>query len=76
MEGALIILAVMIAVGVVLYIGELRYRKRKAAMSAEEEPVIAEGVEESDSAGEGSECCGMHLVCEKDSLSPMSPAGS
>lgn len=72
MKGALIILAVMIAVGVVLYIGELRYRKRKAAMSAEEEPVITEGEEESDSGEEGSECCGMHLVCEKDSLSPMS----
>jgi len=71
MEGALVILLVMVAVGVALYIGELRYRNKKKAEAAEENPVPADDVSPDDTSEEG-ECCGLHLVCEKDSLSPMS----
>ena len=77
MKGALIILFVLMAVGVVLYIGELKYRKRERKNGEgnymEDDDI---GVDNKDDIKEGDKeeegCCGMHLVCEKDSLSPMS----
>lgn len=44
--------------------------KRKQGEEEEKKEGDEEGREGGD--GEGSECCGLHLVCEKDSLSPMS----
>lgn len=85
MTGALIILAVMIAVGLLLYFsdgiisrhGHHASRNRagesvpshneeteKTATSSASFPSKAEEVPEV--------CCGLHLVCEKNSLSPMS----
>lgn len=78
------ILAVLIAVGILLYIGELRARLRVAAKTkeepgelgagdtAEDAGVQANGKEENAGESKQSECCGLHLVCEKESLSPMS----
>lgn len=57
MKGALIILIVTVAVGVVLYINDLRSRKT-IKPDAEPEPAVEP------------KCCGLHLTCEKDSLSP------
>lgn len=67
MTGALIILAVTAAIGLALYLADrLYYRRRKTdedppAVQAEDEPVG----EETDG-----ECCGMHIICEKETLSP------
>lgn len=80
MTGALVILAVLIVVGIVLYIGERLHNRR---LDKNIEPTVAEesgGDSEpeddvaKDDAGEAAqgECCGMHLVCEKDTLSPVS----
>ena len=76
MKGALIILAVIIAIGVILYLGELRHRRKEEARLAEEPVATADSEEPSPQPAESAEqedgCCGLHLVCEKDSLSPMS----
>ena len=83
MIGAMWILGVLVLVGAVLYIYELRYRNRHRDCAAEGEVpdghgtpddggATAENGSVSDPDGDGSECCGLHLVCEKDSLSPMS----
>ncbi len=86
----------MVAVGIVLYIGELVWRRKNRASGGvgDNKPdvvgdasgavasagaispdgdVPADGVPV-ENAGDtaGGECCGLHLVCEKDSLSPMS----
>ena len=73
MTGAVWILVFTIVVGIILYIGELRWRKRHYNDLGE----ISSESQESENgssanAGEQEECCGLHLVCEKDSLSPMS----
>ncbi len=71
----------MIGVGIILYLDELRYRRRQRSLlsddqatSAEKNAADTDGDETSESTPEedNSECCGLHLVCEKDSLSPMS----
>lgn len=80
MTGALVILAVLIVVGIVLYIGERLHNRR---LDKNIEPTVAEESGDDsepeddvakDDAGEAAqgECCGMHLVCEKDTLSPVS----
>lgn len=80
MTGALVILAVLIVVGIVLYIGERLHNRRLDEKSGSPAPVEGDtGVKPEndvakDDAGEAAqgECCGMHLVCEKDTLSPVS----
>lgn len=72
MTGALIILAVTALIGVILYVSDRLYFKpreaaRRAASAPREETPQRTAKEEP--APEG-ECCGMHIVCEKDSLSP------
>ncbi|MDE6007179.1 MAG: phospholipase [Muribaculaceae bacterium] len=76
MIPALIILGVLIAVGIVVYIFELRWRRNH-----HEELNIKRDETDDEASGSGQErpaessdgeCCGLHLVCEKDSLSPMS----
>lgn len=67
MTGALYILLSIVVVGLVLYLFELRNRKRKNA----EEPESVSGPDGSSAdAADSAECCGQHLVCEKESLSP------
>lgn len=86
MIGAFWILIFTIAVGIVLYVFELRWRRRHSDAAAAKMSEAAESNEsaeaeetQSDSGepaaqepAENTECCGLHLVCEKDSLSPMS----
>ncbi len=61
MAAALIILAALIVVGAALY-----FHHRLTSTDATEEQ--ASGQEEAPQASADSECCGMHLTCEKDSL--------
>lgn len=80
MTGALVILSALVLIGIFLYIGELRRRKRvaKAAVVTVRQAVVedsdSDATEDSGATEDmsGGECCGLHLVCEKDSLSPMS----
>lgn len=78
------ILLVLVAVGVFLYIGDRLFSHRKgeaadgavsesASMQGEEPVVSVDSDKDSGNVEEesGEECCGLHLVCEKDSLSPM-----
>lgn len=69
-------------VGVILYVFELRHRKRHPQMPVleSEAPTAATGEQDTDPQqetasqqdGTDSQCCGMHLVCEKDTLIPLS----
>lgn len=63
MTGAIIILLVTIFVGLLLYVYDLRYRKRNPGQVPEGEDVSAQ-------EKHGEICCGRHLICEK-SLSPL-----
>lgn len=83
MTGALWILVFTVAVGIILYIGELRWRRKAKFNGGEKgDNEIPESTtmddkkvspeEISSESSDGEECCGLHLVCEKDSLSPMS----
>lgn len=83
MTGALWILVFTVAVGIILYIGELRWRRKAKFNGGEKgDSEIPESTtvddkkvspeEISSESSDGEECCGLHLVCEKDSLSPMS----
>lgn len=66
MEGAIIILLVTVAVGLVLYVYDRMYYRKKDNEGNES----AEGNEEGNEVGHEGICCGRHLICEK-SLSPM-----
>ena len=66
MTGALIIALITIAVGLVTYIFELRHRRRNVQQGAQADTAPDPQAEPADG-----ECCGQHLVCEKETLSPM-----
>lgn len=78
MEGALIILAVTVVVGVALYLADRLHGRKNVETSEPETPETAEAAsgvaatEQSATASETPEtgkhgplCCGQHLVCEK-----------
>lgn len=75
MRGAMVILVAMIIIGIILYaIDVIYYRKRR------QEPLPAEKAKTADEASadakvaaseDGGICCGMHTVCEKTNLSPL-----
>lgn len=69
MVAALIILGVLVAVGFPLWLHDRSVRRRMPSheRKVEDEPEVAEA-ETPDTAG-GDGCCGMHIACEKDSLS-------
>lgn len=80
MTGAFLILAFTIVVGGILYIFELAWRRRHngdtaSSSAASTTSDTTDSPEQSsspaDEEGDAEECCGLHLVCEKDSLSPM-----
>lgn len=86
MKGALIILAVTIIVGAIIYLLD-RFRNKRmdslqekgpeeSNISTEENQILDEENKISDDLinkeEESEECCGMHLTCEKDTLSPFS----
>lgn len=83
MKGALWIAAFLAAVGIMLYVGELIWRRRHPSATTDSTPMAEDDARFAEdgletSAGKiaedssSGECCGLHLVCEKDSLSPMS----
>lgn len=74
MRGALVIFIAMVAIGIVLYITDIvYYRKRRAEEAPQATPDDTPAPAGSDSAPaeEGEGCCGMHMVCEKTNLSPL-----
>lgn len=87
MIGALVILIATILIGVVLYFADRYYYKGKkdgedvessqASGSASGENAVGQpDVSAEADAGaeeESEECCGMHKVCEKTNLSPLTP---
>lgn len=83
----MLILAALVLVGVVLYIGELRWRRKNGGAEENSSASKIENSQEglsientSDNVSANSEdvadsseteCCGQHLVCEKETLSPI-----
>lgn len=65
MIGTLIILLITVSVGIVLYVYDLRYRRRHPEIG-EDDKQLAEINEEQ----HGEICCGRHLICDK----PLSPS--
>lgn len=63
MTGALVILLFTVLTGVVLYLLD---RRHGAGSRESESPPESEATEPTT----GQECCGLHIVCEKDSLAP------
>lgn len=75
MRGALVIFAAMVVIGIILYLTDIFYYRKRHVAPAEPEgaaslPSAAEPAEKGDEAESGV-CCGMHAVCEKTSLSPL-----
>lgn len=65
MIGALIILLVTVFVGLLLYVYDLRYRRKHP----QEETSSESTSEKKEDEEHGEICCGRHLVCDK----PLSP---
>lgn len=66
MKGALIILAITVATGIILYIFHKIGEKKEAKKKAEGKIIETTPIENNNELEEG--CCGMHIICEKDSL--------
>ena len=64
MIGALIILLVTVGVGLLLYVSDLKYRRKHPKTADETAEKAAPEAEE-----HGEICCGRHLICEK----PLTP---
>lgn len=85
MRGALVIFAAMIVIGIALYLIDIFYYRRRQPQNQDSgikngddnlsSPTISDqqdsAVSTSSSGGEGEVCCGMHTVCEKTNLSPV-----
>ena len=88
MQGALVILAAMVVIGVILYATDVFYYRRKhkddGSVDGDRSVDVAAGPEDSRGSESGDEtlpsggdeaesevCCGMHMVCEKTNLSPL-----
>lgn len=65
MTGAIIILLVTVAIGLMLYVYDLKYRRDHPEVKG-----IEEDNKEKAEDHHGEICCGKHLICEK----PLSPA--
>ena len=76
MEGALIILAATVAVGFILWLLDKRHPRQEPEAERVKpestEDTVAEPTQSEPASQEphSEVCCGQHLVCEKDSLSP------
>lgn len=66
MVGALIILLVTVAVGLLLYVYDLKYRRKESQMKDREQ---GETTAETSTVDHGELCCGQHLICDK----PLTP---
>lgn len=67
MTGALVILAVMVVAGFLLYITDVKYFRHHHEENNHSQPEEGENTAISPNT-EPEVCCGMHLVCEKTSL--------
>lgn len=68
MTGAIIILLVTVAVGLVLYVYDMRWRRRHAPQSGESDAESSDSPMQPEESGDehnGGICCGRHLICEK-----------
>lgn len=65
MKGAIIIAAVLVVIGLVIYLDDLRRRRKGEADEAAAEKIDTETVAESASVADDTACCGQHLICEK-----------
>lgn len=74
MTGALVILAALVVIGLLLYITDVKYFRHHHSASGNANDLDSEvsSGHEADSQTQESICCGMHLVCEKTSLSVVS----
>lgn len=77
MTGALIIFVGMVVIGIVLYLLDGRSGKDVADDVSDKDKSADVSTDSPEKAQEeapeeGEVCCGLHLVCEKTSLSPMS----
>lgn len=77
MTGALIIFVGMVVIGIVLYLLDGRSGKDVADDVSDKDKsadvsTVSPGKAPEEIPEEGEVCCGLHLVCEKTSLSPMS----
>lgn len=77
MTGALIIFVGMVVIGIVLYLLDGRSGKDVADDVSDKDKSAdvstdSPGKAPEEAPEEGEVCCGLHLVCEKTSLSPMS----
>ena len=73
MTGALVILAALVVIGLLLYITDIKYFRHHHHSSenkSQEETSIV--VPQPSTNTQPEVCCGMHLVCEKTSLSVVS----
>lgn len=76
MRGAMVILVAMIVIGIILYaIDVIYYRKRSQQTLPETKDADAGDVPtaeaDASTVEDGGICCGMHTVCEKTNLSPI-----
>lgn len=80
MKGAMVILAAMIVIGIILYLTDVFYYRKKHPETGKQE----KETEDTDTSGvspmvippsnpmdEPEVCCGTHNVCEKTNLSPL-----
>ncbi len=76
MKGALVILIFLVVTGVVLYLFELRWRRRHNSTPRYDRQTCGFPTDPmsgpSEDVPDGEVCCGMHITCEKDTLSVVS----
>lgn len=70
MKGALVILAVLVVIGVLIWAFDRKGRLQMRQRLESADDAAPADVTDTASSGEG-ECCGRHAVCEKTSLSPL-----
>lgn len=74
MEGALVILAAMVVAGLLLYVTDVKYFRHHHNAGTPHESSDNQEISSADTLEERKReeapevCCGMHLVCEKNSL--------
>lgn len=68
MEGALVILGIMIVAGLLLYITDVKYFRHHHSSQDSDQQTEGESVDQPKKDSEPEVCCGMHIVCEKTSL--------
>ena len=75
MQGALVIFAAMIVIGLILFLTDKKYYRHHHGEGNREgsgaAPSPTESPEKVSDNREPEVCCGLHLVCEKTGLSPV-----